>query len=200
MHYPTRNKQHLVELKQKNLELILKLARYESLYQENQNLKKALNFKTNTQYHLIGAEVLAFSPSAWQRLIVVNVGEDQGVTKGLFAIDQDGNLLGRIVEADKKFAYLMLVGDPDFTASVFIGQGALGLLKGGVTGAQVLYVEDSDNIKLGDKVWLKVAQLSSAIEIGKVKSLSKTDDSLFWNVGVEMFQEDVTFNQIYIVK
>lgn len=200
LHYPTNNKQRLAELKQKNLELNLKLVKYEFLAQENKKLKKALNFKTSTKYNLVGAEVLAFAPSAWQRLIVINAGEDQGITKGLFAIGQEANLLGKIVEVDKKFSYLMLISDPGFTASVFIGQGALGLLKGGLTGTQVLYVEDSDDIKLGDKVWLKVAQLASAIEIGRVKSLTKTDDSLFWHVEVKMFQKDIIFNQVYVIK
>ena len=200
LHYPTTNRQRLLELKLTNLELKLKLVDYQAVKVEDEKLRQALKFKVKTNYKLVGADVLSFSPSLWQRLIVINAGRAQGLAKGLFAIDEGGHLLGKIVEVEDEFSQLILVNDPSFTASVFVGENASGLLEGGLAGAKVLYLEDSDNIKIGDRVWLKVNQLAAPIEIGKVKDLNKNHDNLFWNVGVELFKEKTFFNQVYIIK
>jgi len=194
------NSQNIADLKQDNLELNLKLEDYKTLLVEDEKLRKALGFKAKTNYKLVGADVLSFSPSLWQRLIIINAGKAEGLKKGLFAIDQEGHLLGKIVEVEEQFSQLILVSDPGFTASVFVGKNAHGLLKGALSGAKVSYLEDSDNIKLGDRIWLKLTRLAAPIEIGKVKSLSKNPDSLFWDVEVELFKEKTFFNQVYIVK
>jgi len=200
LHFPTTNRRILSELRTKNLELELKLAEYKTLNQENQKLKKALDFKTSKNYKLVGAEVLAFSPSIWQRSVVINVGAKQGISKGLFAINHEANLLGKVVEVADNYSRLILVTDPAFSTTVFIGPTTRGLLKGGVTGARVLYVADDDKVNLGDKIWLKIGELNAPIEIGQVKHLSKDEDSLFWNVEVELFQRVAFFNQVYIVQ
>jgi len=190
----------IAELEQETTVLRLKLAEYKTLADENTQLRKALDFKARVGYKLIGADVLVFSPSAWQRLVVISGGSDKGLEKGLFAIDSEGNLVGKIVEVEKSFSRLMLVSDPDFSAPVSIGKTNLGLFKGALTGAHVLYIEDAEAIAVGDQVSLKVSELPIPLEIGKVKSLTKDPNSLFWDVGVALTQKKGFFDKVYIVK
>lgn len=198
---PQTNSQKTIStLEQEMVARDLKLAEYKTLLEENDRLRKALDFKTKTSYQLTGAEVLVFSPSAWQRLVVISAGRDQGIEKGFFAIDAEGNLAGKIVEVDKNFSRLMLVSDPDFSAPVFIGKNNLGLFKGGLAGAQVLYIEDAESITVGDPVSLKVSQLPIPLEIGKVKRLTKDSNSLFWDLEVELIQKKGFFSKVYIIK
>jgi len=197
---PANSRSEADTLKSKNLSLLLKLKGYESLSVENAKLKRALAFKKERYPELIGADVIGFSPSYWQRFIVINIGQDAGLKRGKFAIDENGNLIGKIITVEKESAQIALISDPNFTIPVFIGENSLGLLKGNFSGAQILYVEDGEGLKPGDKVWLKDPSSSAQVEIGKIRKVVNDANSLFWNIEVELFLQTSFFDKIFIIR
>ena len=186
--------------KKENLALRLQIKEFEYLKKENEKLRKAFNFGVEKGAVLLGADVAAFAPSSWRKIAALNKGDKDGVKKGLFVVDENGNFLGKIIESKKKFSRLIFVDDPDFTVSVFIGEDGFGLLKGNLVGAKILYVEDGDQIKVGDKVRLKVHSLAALLDIGEVKKIKKNEGSLFWDVDVKVFTKNTFVDKVFIIK
>ncbi|MDD5440843.1 MAG: rod shape-determining protein MreC [Candidatus Omnitrophica bacterium] len=185
---------------EENLELLFDLRQTEQLKKENETLRKALDFKKRSSLDFLGAEILAFDPSDWRRIITVNVGISDGVYKGMYAIDENGWLVGKVVEVWNNYATVMFVNDPDFSAPVFIGDNAFGLLSGGLDKIRIRYVDDSDNIKTGDKVWVRIPASMVPIYIGEVSKVNKDENDLFLDVQVTVFSEDSFNGRIFIVK
>ena len=187
-------------LRKENISLQIKIKEFQDLKKENQYLRKALNFKKSNKIDLVGVGILSFSPSSWQRYLLLNGGEDINLKKGLLAVNEKGKLIGKITEVKKTFSHLLLINDPNFKLSVFVGKFSSGLLKGTLTGAKILYIEKKEAIKKGDKVWVKTDSLSFPIEVGKVKSIKKGTNQLFCDIAVELTSESIFFNKIFILR
>ncbi len=188
------------KLKQDNLALRLELEGFRNLEKENLQLRKALKLKGSKSGKLVAVEIVAYLPSTWRRMAIVDRGALGGVETGLLAIDESGNLLGKIFEVEKKKSYLVLIDDPEFSVSVFIGDKAFGLLKGTFSGAKVLYIEETESLKVGDKVWLKAEGLASPIDVGEVRRVKKNKNSLFWDVDVKLYTKSHFSRKIFLVK
>ena len=201
--FPSSKNKYINKIKQlekENLLLSLKIKQFDYKKDENEKLRKALKLKNDKIINLLGAEVLAFSPSNWRRILTINKGSNDGIEDGQFAIDENGHLLGKIIEIDKISSRLILIDDPEFTTSVFVAEKDFGLLKGNLVGAKVLYIEDGSEIKKGDKVWLKVPSINFPIEIGEIKKVKNNQNSLFWDVDVNLYTKNSFFEKIFIMK
>jgi len=188
------------KLKKENISLQIKVTESQHLKKENADLKEALNFKSDKEFDLIGVGVLSFSVSSWRRYLLINGGEDIGLEKGLLAVDKKGMLIGKITEVKKTFSHLLLVNDPNFNLSVFVGKLGSGLLKGNLTGAKILYIEEVEAIKKGDRIWVRADSSTSVIEVGKVKSIRKGTNQLFCDITVKLASEGAFFDKVFILK
>ena len=197
----TQNSSKVIEeLKKKNLALLLAVRKSQTLADENEKLKKALNFKEDKKIELTGVEIASFNPSVWRRLAVINAGKDKGLKEGMFAVDSDGFLIGKLVEVRNNFSRLMLVDDPEFSLPVYIGNDALGLLSGGLDAVKIQYVDISDNVKLNDIVWFKIPLLSYPIYAGRVRKINENKNGLFLDVDVRLFSQNPLTKKIFIIK
>jgi len=197
---PQKTLQENEKLRKENISLQIKVKESEHLKKENADLKEVLNFKSDKEFDLIGVGVLSFSPSSWRRYLLINGGEDIGLEKGLLAVDKKGKLIGKITEVKKTFSHLILVNDPNFNLSVFVGELGSGLLKGNLTGAKILYIEEDEAIKKGDRIWIRAGSSTSAIEVGKVKSIRKETNQLFCDIAVKLASEGAFFDKVFILK
>jgi rod shape-determining protein MreC len=196
---PPLYEQKLSELQRKNLALTLRLGELQYLRTENEKLRKALGLKEEKELSFVGAEIVAFDPSSWRRTVIVNVGKDRNITEGAYAIDEKGYLVGKIVEVKKTYSRLMLINDPDFSLPVFVGDSGFGMLHGALEGLKILYIESGEDIKIKDKVWLKINSTSFPIYIGVVKRLTKNADSLFWDIEAELLADTNFLDKVFIV-
>lgn len=187
-------------LRRDNLALKLKLKESEHLVKENRDLKKALDFKNDSGFDLTAVGVLSFSPSIWRRYLLINGGTDIGLKSRLLAIDTNGRLVGKITEVKKTFSHLLLVTDPNFSLPVFVGDSGLGLLKGNLTGAKILYIEEKELVKKGDKIWVKSGSSAPPIEVGEVKNVKKGTNQLFCDVTVKLDSPGAFFDKVFIVR
>jgi len=192
--------QEIEKLKKENLTLSFQLQQFKALESENEKLREVLNFKNQKKLELAGVEIIAFSPSTWERAVFINSGDKDGLKPGMFAIDEEGNLFGKLVEVKESSSRLAIVSDPNFNLPVFIGDEVFGLLKGNLDGAKILYVENGENLQNGDLVWFKIPPFTAPIKIGTIKSIHKSTSSLFWKIDVKLLLKDKILNKIFIVK
>jgi len=183
-----------------NAALRLKIKELQEIKNENDKLKHVLKLQDEKNASLIGAETIAFDPSSWRRVVVINRGRRHGVKVGMYVIDDQGFLLGKIIEVSKSYAKLSLVSDPDFFIPVYVGESSLGLLEGGLDNIKILYVENSENIKDSDLVWCKPLGIPFSIKIGEIKNVTKLDGGMFQQIEVRLFAQHPTLRTVYILK
>ena len=186
-----RNKIALLSLQIKDLQ---------HLEDENKKLLQALDFKQKNNTKLLGVEVISFDPSSWRKIVTVTGGANDGIREGMFTIDEEGLLVGKIIEVKNNYSRLMLIDDPDFNLSVFIGDSGFGLLCGSLDGVTVSYVEQGEQIKIKDQIWAKIPSLNFPVTIGEVKNIKLDDNSLFWDIDVKLYSKHPLLHKIFIIK
>ncbi|MFH1876149.1 MAG: rod shape-determining protein MreC [Candidatus Omnitrophota bacterium] len=197
---PRQYTRRLEELEQRNLALSVELQKLKGLRNENARLRTALHFKAERKANLVGADIVAFDPSSWRRVVIVNAGKNSGIVEGLYVINEEGFLVGRITEVRDDFARLVLLHDSDFSLSVFVGENSFGLLRGGLEGLKVFYIEASESVGQGDTIWLTIPGFGIPLYIGDVKKVANSNDNLFLDVDVRAFAGTSPPRKIFIIR
>jgi len=180
--------------------LTLALKKNQTILEENEKLRKALAFKEDKKIDIVGVEVASFDPSAWRRIAIINAGKDKGLRDGMFAVDSEGFLVGRVIDVKNNFARLILVDDPEFSLAVYIGNDALGMLSGGLDAVKIQYIDMSDNVNLNDIAWFKMPLISYPIYIGRVRKINENKNGLFLDVEIKLFSQNPLLKKVFIIK
>jgi len=90
------------------------------LEQENARLREQLGIQQQSPWKLLGADVSARTPDDGRRVLLLAVGEEQGVKSGMAVIARDGSspaaLIGVVDEVGPRAASVLLI--TDFASSV----------------------------------------------------------------------------------
>ena len=104
------------ELHQKVVELSLRNSWLNEERLENERLRKLLEFRSEMEYKVIPAEVLAEEPNRRRFSVLIDKGSGDGVKRNMPVVNIYG-LVGKVVEASFSTAVVQLMLDPDFRAS-----------------------------------------------------------------------------------
>lgn len=125
---------------------------------ENERLKALLDFKKNSQYQAVTAQVISRDPTAWFNAVVINAGSSSGIEVGMPVVTPDG-IVGRVVATSPWTSQVMLITDERAAAGAVVGQldtsNALGAIRGlgsdkGLV--EMRYVSGLEEVKVGDVV------------------------------------------------
>lgn len=98
-------------LRQQNERLLEWQSVARQLALENQGLRRALHMDPTTERPtVVAARVIADSGGPFVHTVLVNAGRDQGVVKGMAAVNEHG-LVGRVIEAGRRSARVLLLSD-----------------------------------------------------------------------------------------
>ena len=140
-------------LREKNLQLALQSDQMINSYQENKNLKKLLDYKSESSFDLVAAKVLNMGSSSNLSSITINVGLNDGVRKNLPVIIPQG-IIGKTIVTGKSSSLVQLITDVNYRASVRIfpsgSVGILRFLRDDI--CEVREVQKNAEVKLGDNV------------------------------------------------
>jgi rod shape-determining protein MreC len=124
---------------------------------ENERLKKLLDFKEGAAYGVIPALVIARDPSVWFNSVHINRGTMSGVDVNMPVATPEG-IVGRVVAVGPVSAQVMLLTDERAAAGAVVGQlggsNATGSVRGyGKNGLlEMRYVSGLEPVNLGDYV------------------------------------------------
>ncbi|MCA1593169.1 MAG: rod shape-determining protein MreC [Acidobacteria bacterium] len=124
---------------------------------ENERLKKMLDFKQDVKYETVAASVIARDPSVWFNSIIINRGSTNGVDVNMPVATPDG-IVGRVVAVSPVTAQIMLLTDERSAAGAVVGQlgtsNAIGSVRGfGKNGLlEMRYVSGLETVNVGDYV------------------------------------------------
>lgn len=149
---------------------------------ENEQLKKDLEFRlSRSDFAIIPADVINYSPTNIYQSITINRGSEDGIVRGQ-AVVSGGFLVGKIQNVSNSTAEVWLLNNRSLVTPVMLTESqTVGLLKGSIRGLVV------ENIPLDAKVDKGTAVVTSALEglypagiaIGTVEEIISTQEEIF---------------------
>jgi len=197
-------------LKKTKQQLETQVLAYRELIDQNNRLKKLLEFKATKPWKTIAARVIAHNPQAEFRLLTLNRGRKDGLTKRMPVIAPDG-LVGQIYRLGRHTAQVLLL--TDLTSSVdarLPDTGARGLIKGRVMTAQwdrryfmtaIEYVDRKAKLTLGSVVLSSGFDgvFPAGIPIGIVHRVKENSYGIFQDAEVIPLVDFVALREVLVV-
>lgn len=120
------------ELKQKNTELENELIGYESLKDEVERLREALNFtESRSNYNYVGVNIIGYSGSSLSDGYIIDKGSNDGIAKNMVVVSSKG-LVGKVTKVSSNFAIVQSILNENIAVAVMDQQTreATGMLQG----------------------------------------------------------------------
>jgi len=177
------------ELRERQLLIHSRLAKYAELEAENRRLRSLLDSSAKVADRVLIAEVLAVDMDPFSRRILVNKGAQDGVTAGQSLIDSNG-IMGQVVTTGPFSSQALLITDPSHALpvqvnrnglrSIAVGTGSLNLL-------ELLHVPNTADIRVGDLLVTSGlgGRFPSGYPVGRVINVERDSGEAFARVQVK---------------
>jgi rod shape-determining protein MreC len=154
---------------------------------EAERLRRLLGLKETAHGYVTSARVIGRGGARWSETFLIDKGSSDGIEKDMAVITPDG-LLGKIASAEPSYSLILLINDMKFSASVRLEQTRQEAVLSG-TGAKspiLKYIPLDKEVKKGEGVITSGLDMlfPEGIPVGKVNSVSKEGDGLFYRVEV----------------
>lgn len=149
----TADEATLSALRERNAELTQLLTQAEEYRLESERLRGLLELKDIYKLEGVSARVIGRSTDAWNQTITLDVGEEEGVAKGLTVMGPSG-VIGQVVAVSASSCTVRLLSDPNSGVAAQIQSSRVqGIVRGSLTGALHLENVDADaQVNQGDVV------------------------------------------------
>ena len=190
------------ELKKKNTKLANELIEYESLKDEVERLREALNFtESKNNYNYVGVNIIGYSGNSLSDGYIIDKGSNDGIDKNMVVVSSKG-LVGKVTKVASNFAIVQSILNENIAVAVMDQQTreATGVLQGlsdkKDNNMTVVYnLPISSDVKEGDiiitsglgKIYPK------EIPVGTVVSVEEDNVKVMKSAVVEPF---VNFNEV----
>ena len=132
---------------------------------ENDLLTGLLQLRQGLDFETKAAAVIARESSEARRVMVIDVGTDDGIAVGHVVIAAGGALVGRVIEVGPNFARVLLISDSSSTViGQLFGTAATGKVAGQPGGALVMQDVDSTvDVPIGQEVFTAGIEISGGL-------------------------------------
>lgn len=199
------------ELRRRNEELqgladslMIENVRLKEVEAENETLRRLLEFTQANPNHSykaaeVKARVIGRDPSNFLSYLIIDVGSQQGIEKGMPVVTERG-LVGRITAVGSNWAKVMLIIDPSSSVNALVQSSrATGLVEGQVGGGLVMkYIPQGETVNVNDIVLTSGlgGNFPKALIIGQVIAVHQRDIEMFQQADV---RPTVDFNNLEFV-
>lgn len=136
----------LSALRQRNAELTQLLTQAEEYRLESERLRDLLELKDIYKLEGVTARVIGRSTDAWNQTITLDVGEDEGVSRGLTVMGPAG-VIGQVVDVSASSCTVRLLTDPNSGVAAQVQSSRVeGVVRGSLSGALHLENVDADAV------------------------------------------------------
>lgn len=173
------------------------------IYDENKRLKELLDFKRESPYATIPAQVIGRDPSNWSNSIIINKGSRHGIRPNAAVLSARG-IVGRVVEVGRVSSKILLITDPNSKVAVLIQKNRQGgILVGQPDGnCRMIYISLDSDVSRNDKVI--TAGFGSVfpknILVGEVTDVGKEPGRLYKYAVVVPAQDMSRLEEVLCVK
>jgi len=172
-----KNRKQIDELYNKCLDESKKIETFTTkitiLEGENKKLKEIVDYKANTKSKLITTRVIGINSDHLSKMIIVDVGKDDGIKTGQPVIASGNILIGITSKVENKISFVRLINDNQskIAATMLNKDKSLGIVEGGYgLSLRMTLIPREEIILLGDKVITSGLEkdIPSGILIGEV--------------------------------
>lgn len=200
------NSHEISDLKRKNEQLVQRIADYEQLKNENIALRSQFAISGDTSPSLVATRIIGFQGSGkFPEEFIVNVGENDGIKKGMSVIFQK-YLVGKVEQVGQKYSVVVTPFSQKFKIlAKLTTTGANGLLIGQndfmlLQGVLITDTLSKDAIvtSKGEVDGEGIGVLPDII-IGKVVSVSKNETAPFQSAQVQTVIDFSKLTNVFII-
>ena len=189
------------ELRTKLIQLAQQNTQLELLKQENDYLKKELEFLDDYQYAYVMARVLGQSLNYDADYILIDKGSADGLKPGLAVTTEQGVIIGKIIKTQNNISHIkFLIGNSSKLAAMIMAeQSALGIAHGQHNlNLKIDMLPKDISISEGDLVATSGLEpdIPAGLIIGQVSKIDKTQEK-FWQEA--MIQPAVDYHNVRLV-
>ncbi len=179
----------LVNVQKRNRELLEEVNKLNLRTSELEGCKRELSQLRETQttfpeVEYIVVDVIAYDPSGRDEFILLNMGKRDGLEEG-FAVAYKNTFLGIIDQVYGSTSRVRTVWSGDLYVSATAG-GKNYVYRGGFPEGSLLHVAQEDELKKGEKVFLRSLNLPP-LEIGEVYKVFSSGEQFFKKVEVKPY-------------
>jgi rod shape-determining protein MreC len=153
-------------------------ATFELLKQENEELKRQLNYIGKKELKTIGAQVIGKNIDPLGNTLVLDRGSESGISVNNAVIMGEGVFIGKIVRVENNTSVVRLINDNQSKiASTLINQDkSIGVVEGGYgISIRMNYIPQNETVKVGDIVITSGLEgdIPTGLMIGAIEAVEK---------------------------
>jgi rod shape-determining protein MreC len=190
-------------LQEKLDKALTEIGRLDALQKENNQLKRDLNFKSTSDFDMIGARIVYFDPSNIKDTVTIGAGKNDGLKDGDIVI-ANGFLVGRIRSVDRATSKVILITDPEsIIAATVAGKNISGTIKGKIgNGLFMDQVPQNEKVVKGDLVSTSGLGgiFPKGLLIGEIENVQQITGSIFQAIDVQPFVKIDSLDNVMIIK
>lgn len=183
----------LDQSEKKNEALTIKTISLANLVEENENLRRLVDFQKARQFKLKTANIIyrgqAGGLLAPSQTLIIDLGSKQGLTSDLAVIDQRGNVVGKLGQVKEDSAEVLLVTNKEcrLAAGTASSSKTIGLVRGnlGLT-INLEMVPQTEILQLDQEIVTSGLEPSipKDLLIGKINQINKENNALWQTAGL----------------
>ena len=195
------NNENLIK---ENLDLKAQIARLSDVQKENELLRKEVGLIPKDKYTLESCSIIAEDSLGSSSTILIDKGENRGLSEGMPVIISNGILVGRISGVFADSAQVTLITDRNSAVNGEVSEsGAKGIVKGTYgLGIMMDMISQTEVIKEGDTVITSGlgGGMPRGLFIGKVGQASQSEDKLFQQASVVSSTDFSSLRVVFVIK
>lgn len=195
------------KLKEQIILLSEQLRDYQSVYNENIQLKNLLNLPVPVKTKLLFANITARDPSQWYKWIIINKGQKDGITKDMPVVTVMANseicILGKTIEVFDSSSKIALITNSLFAVPVQIKNSQTDCLLEGADSEylKLTHVPNSVQLNINDEI--VTSPLSSVfakdIPVGKITEITKTPYDDYSEILVRPYMQNQRIYEVAVI-
>lgn len=191
------------DLERDKAALLAQQEQVSDIARENASLRRLLGLRDRLNLRTKAAQVIAVSPSNFERTVTIDRGSEDGIRRNMPVIGGEG-LAGRVIRVGPSTAVVMLVTDRgSAVAGRLASSGETGVLEGAGAGRLRFELFDPDaRLRVGDKVLTSGHNRGlypSGIPVGTVVSVEAPGGDLSRRALVEPFVDFSSLDYVLVV-
>jgi|GEM_PF-2225686 len=187
---PQRLQTQNQDLQQQLAKLQVKLNDYHDLALENERLKSVLDYRATSAWDSVVAKVIGQLETNGQVYLLINKGSNSNLSKNQLVLDENGRLLGDVLEVSSNFSKVRLASNPEFSIGVKKpgSQKPLGILKGNFSVSLLLeLIPIETELEINQAIVTAGLQgKPSNIHVGYVTNIDEAPGGLFKTAAVSL--------------
>lgn len=192
----------LSELRDQNKELRARVVALEETRLDNQRLSELLTSTNAKGYKGVTATVIGMPPSAWNQVIIVDKGANDGIELNMPVLGPYG-LLGQVIEVGPTYSRIRLLTDQKSGIASLIQRGRkTGITKGSISGDLMLdFISAESTVTPGDVVLTSGlgGVYPKGLLIGEVLEVSKETNALYKSIKLTPANDINTVENVLIL-